>query len=204
MTVRRSDYWVVGVDPSLTATGVVTADYADTILHGPCTPDLELSRLRTIVGAVASAAKGADLVVLEGLALASTTGKAAERGALHWMIRDRLDRECVPVAVVPPACLKRYITGKGNAGKAAVLIACVQRLPILVSNEDEADAAVLLAMGLDHVGAPLVPMPAHHRAALGGVSWPDLSPPARYTELVAAMDEAEDRRHDHLEREAKP
>jgi crossover junction endodeoxyribonuclease RuvC len=185
----RSDYWVVGVDPSLTATGVATPSFVDTIRVGVCVD--EQTRLRTVVGAVIAACRDAHLVVLEGLSYGNHTGKAAERGALHWMIRDRLDQLHIPVAVAPPAARARYATGRGNSGKDAVMIACVQRLgsAITVSNNNEADAAVLLAMGLDHVGAPLVPMPAQHRAALGGVSWPDLSPPR--PELLSRIGETE-------------
>lgn len=35
------------------------------------------------------------------------------------------------------------------------------------------DALVLAAMGADHLGQPLTPMPATHRTALNGVQWPD-------------------------------
>jgi crossover junction endodeoxyribonuclease RuvC len=161
---------VVGVDPSLTATGIATREHSATISIKPSGD--ELHRLRRIVIEVAEVCFGADLVLLEGLSFGNHTGKAAERGALHWMLRDRLDRDQVPVAIVPPTTRARYATGKGNAGKDAVMIACVQRIPIMVTNNNEADAVVLLAMGLDHLGAPLVAMPAHHRAALSGVAWP--------------------------------
>jgi crossover junction endodeoxyribonuclease RuvC len=168
MTPHRSDR-VLGVDLSLTATGLATVDEAYTVtIRG----DTELDRLRRIVGTVAGLARPMDLVVLEGLSFNSHTGKQAERSALHWMVRDRLDLDGVPVAICPPTVRARYATGRGNAGKDQVMIACVQRLPILVSNNNEADAAWLLALGLDHLGVPLAQLPAAHRTALGGVDWP--------------------------------
>jgi len=160
---------IIGIDPSLTATGIATLDECETIITRPGD---DLNRLRRIVSEVAYRAYGADLAVIEGLSFGNRNGKSAERGALHWMIRDRLDRDKVPIAVVPPTSRARYATGKGNAGKDAVMIACVQRLPLLVSNNNEADAAILLAMGMDHAGYPLVPMPATHRAALLNIAWP--------------------------------
>lgn len=162
---------VIGIDPSLTGTGIAAITGCDTItvkFDGD-----ELHRLRAIIVAVLDACYSADLVVIEGLSLASRTGKHAERAALHWMLRDQLDRNRIPAAIVPPTCRARYATGKGNAGKDAVMIACVQRLPLMVTNNNEADAAVLLAMGFDHLGEPLAPMPVHHRSALAGCAWPD-------------------------------
>jgi crossover junction endodeoxyribonuclease RuvC len=161
---------VIGIDPSLTGTGVATIHEATTITvknNGD-----ELARLRTIVTTVAGLATGYDLAIIEGLSFGSQHGKQSERAALHWMLRDRLDGLGIPVAVVAPTARAKYATGKGNAAKDAVMIACVQRLPILVSNNNEADAAILLAMGLDHLGTPMVAMPASHRLALDAIDWP--------------------------------
>jgi crossover junction endodeoxyribonuclease RuvC len=166
----HSELRVIGVDLSLTATGIATINGAETI--STKFDGYELNRFRAIVARVSLICEHADLVMLEGLSYGSHTGKAAERGALHWMVRDQLDLADVPVAIVPPTSRARYATSKGNAGKDAVMIACVQRIPIMVTNNNEADAAILLTMGLDHLGHPLVTMPAHHRAALNGVTWP--------------------------------
>jgi crossover junction endodeoxyribonuclease RuvC len=152
---------VLGVDPSMTATGLATRDEAGTFETKPdAWRGRDLARLQYIAGAVLDAAKGADLVVMEGLAFASKSGKAGDRAGLHWLIRDRLDGLGVPVAIVPPTSRAKYATGKGNAGKDAVLIEVVRRLPVQVANNNEADAVVLLAMGLDHLGEPLAVMPA--------------------------------------------
>lgn len=163
---------VVGVDPSLTATGIATRDGCSTITTKPGGWASDLHRLQFIAAAVRTVARDADLVVIEGLAFMSKNGKASDRAGLHWLIRDRLDAAGVRVAVVTPTARAKYATGKGNAGKDAVLIEVVRRLPIHVADNNEADAAVLLAMGLDHLGEPLAPMPATHRAALDAVVWP--------------------------------
>lgn len=169
MTIR---YNIIGVDPSLTGTGVASRNEADTII--PPKGLSELDRLRYLVREVTARCYTADLVILEGLSYGSHMGKQAERGALHWMIRDALDGADVPVAVCPPSTRAKYATGHGGAGKDEVMIACVHRIPIMVSNNNEADAAVLAAMGHDHLGDPLTQMPAAHRSALLGVSWPIL------------------------------
>ncbi len=167
---------ILGVDPSLTSTGLATVDGGcDSIKTNPRDWPDDLQRLRyiahTILGRAFSA--NVDVVVMEGLAFASRTGKASDRAGLHWLIRDRLERR-YPVVIVPPTTRAKYATGKGNAGKDAVLIAVVQRFPIYVSDNNEADAVVLLAMGLDHYGTPLAAVPAVNRTALQAVTWPEI------------------------------
>lgn len=166
---------VLGVDPSLASTGLACVDEASTFETDPNKwRGRDLQRLQYIADAVRDAARSFDVVVIEALALSSRTGKASDRAGLHWLIRDRLDALGVPVVLVTPGGRAKYATGKGNAGKDAVLIEVVRRLPIHVSNNNEADAAVLAAMALDHYGAPIAAMPATHRAALSAVEWPDL------------------------------
>lgn len=168
---------VLGVDPSLTCTGLATVDGCESIKTSPhrWSP---LQRLQYIAGKVREAAQDEwhdrpPLVVLEGLAFASKSGMAGDRAGLHWLIRHFLDAAGIPVAIVTPSARAKYATGRGNAGKDEVLIAVVQRLPIHVSDNNEADAAVLLAMGLDWLGTPLATMPATHRTALDKVEWPE-------------------------------
>ena len=85
---------------------------------------------------------------------------------------------------IPPASLKMYATGKGNASKDAVLAAAIRRYPdVEFDGNDAADALILAAMGADHLGFPLVSktpsgrksratLPARNREALGKIDWP--------------------------------
>jgi crossover junction endodeoxyribonuclease RuvC len=80
----------------------------------------------------------------------------------------------IPVVEVNSSSRMRYATSKGAASKGAIIDAVARRLPMFETKGDEnlADAAILCAMGRDHLGEPLAPMPATHRAALGAVKWP--------------------------------
>jgi crossover junction endodeoxyribonuclease RuvC len=165
---------VLGVDLSLTSTGIATGHV--TLRHRPPKDLTGLHRMRWIRTQVLALAALAELVVIEGLAYASHTGKASERAGLWWMVMDALDEIGAHVAVVSPAGRAKYATGKGNAGKDAVLAAVVKRYPgFEVSGNDQADALVLAAMGLDHLGEPLAVMPQTHRAALDAVQWPEVT-----------------------------
>jgi crossover junction endodeoxyribonuclease RuvC len=167
---------VIGVDLSMSATGLATAAGATLVKTKPQCWSSDLARLRHIAARVRDACveAAAELVVLEGLSYGSNYGKVSERAGLHWLVRHYVDNAGFPIAIVTPSARCKYICGKGNAPKDAVMIACVQRLPIVVSDNNEADAVILYAMGMDHLGAPIATMPAAHRAALGGAQWPSV------------------------------
>jgi len=116
------------------------------------------------------------LVVVEGPSYGSASGTRQgghhERAGLWWLVTHKLWTEGVDVAVVAPAALKRYATGKGNASKDQVLAAAVRRWPDIDMDNNGADALWLAAMGRDHIGHPIVRMPAANRLALDAVAWP--------------------------------
>lgn len=115
------------------------------------------------------------LVCVEAPAFSRSGGGVLERSALWWTVVRRLRHREIPVALVPIQSRMRYATGKGAAGKGAIIDAVARRLPMFETGGDDnlADAAVLAAMGADRLGVPLAPMPAAHRLALDKVTWPD-------------------------------
>jgi|SRR5690554_1256851 len=166
----------VGLDLSLVSTGVaavVPAGTWTTVVRVP-TELPTMDRLRQIRQRVMDLARGADLVVVEGLALHSQTGQHLTRAGLWHLVMERVDAAGIPWAQVPPASLKRYATGRGNAPKDQVLAAVLARFGVTTARgHDEADALILAAMGADHMGSPVVTMPPRHRDALRAVAWPD-------------------------------
>lgn len=177
---------VVGLDLSLTATGIATPDGVETVTSRSTTGASLLDRalrLERIAGHVAAAVaragneatKGDDLlVVIEAPAFSRTTGHQHDRSGLWWLIVVELSGwERLQVVEVTPSARAKYATGKGNGGKDEVLAAVVRRYPdVLVSNNNEADSLVLRAMGCDWLGEPLAEVPQTHRAALDKVAWP--------------------------------
>jgi crossover junction endodeoxyribonuclease RuvC len=171
---------IVGLDLSLTSTGAARIGPAGSWTTRFCPPKGLDSwpRLSWILEHVEDVVRDSGLVVIEGPSYGSGSGVRQaghhERGGLWWLVTHSLWLDSRPVAVVPPASLKRYITGKGTAHKDAVLAATIRRYPdIDLDGNDQADALVLAAMGADHLGYPIAPMPATHRAALDTISWPE-------------------------------
>lgn len=173
---------VVGLDLSLTSSGVAVV----------CGTGIRLTRIQPagqlgdheridwIRHRVWELAAQVDLAVVERTTYAQTTGKAHERAGLWWIITRMLWRQHLPYAVVESTKLKKYATGYGggkNSGKDRVLAAAIKRYPMAdVDGNDVADALILAAMGADHLGHPLAPVPQVQRAALTGVHWPVLRP----------------------------
>jgi Holliday junction resolvasome RuvABC endonuclease subunit len=176
--VRRPT--VVGVDLSLTSCGVARWSPDRRLWLSTATSRTDgLARLRELRSRVVTVTRGADLVVIEALPPAgSFAGKSAaiaERAALYWMVLDRLHDLAIPYAAVQPAQLKGYALGVGGGAKAtktAVVAAVVRRYNAEPANDDEADACVLAAMGLHHLGRPPVSVPELHTKWLTAVHWP--------------------------------
>lgn len=160
---------VVGLDLSITATGVAWADGTTYVVKSRSAGD---RRLLDIVGEVATAIEGRDidLVVIEDL---PTHAKAAGiTGMVHGAVRTWLIDEGIPYALITPATLKKYATGSGNAGKPQMAVAAFKRLGRELSDDNQVDALWLRAAGLDHLGDAPAAMPAAQRAALDKVEWP--------------------------------
>lgn len=170
---------ILGLDLSLTSSGV--ALIGDGLLSAWAykPKGTGLSRLRQARAEFVYWAREAELVLIEGPSYGSQGGGRQsghhERAGLWWLVYEALDKREIPVAVVPPATLKRYATGKGNASKDAMLVAAAKRFPNWEGGNDEADAAWLAAMGADRLGIPFVSMPAANREALNAVTWPEHS-----------------------------
>ena len=165
-----------GLDLSLTSTGTARID--GTLSRADRWQPRKLTghdRLDWLLQHVENAVYQADIVVIEGPSYGSPLGQH-QLGGLWWLITHLLlYRNGIPYAVVPPASLKKYATGKGNAGKDQVLLAASNRYPESgIDGNDTADALVLAAMAADFYGFPLREVPKLNRSALASVTWPGL------------------------------
>ena len=173
---------VVGVDPSLTSTGLAVIHHGSaqcyTIRPGGLR---DHERLAYLGKKVASWCEGADLIVIEGGAYAAKF-QAFDLGGLFWVLTHYLWIKDMRYAVVPPACLKKYVTGSGGGAKASkdrVLAAAINRFGgTQIDGNDQADALGLAAMGADWLGFPIAQMPVAHRQVLATIKWPAHLKPA--------------------------
>lgn len=180
----------VGLDLSLTSTGVVEIDTDDvdevarvrTVgSKGRADASLydrgaRLDRLRDHIVALAldeSGCRPPALVAVESPSIQRAAGSTHDRSGLWWLVVRDLHAAGVLVAEVAPSARAKYATGKGNAGKDAVLAAVVRRYPdVPVDGNDTADALVLAAMAARALDRPIDDLPKTHLDAMTKVRWP--------------------------------
>lgn len=165
---------VVGLDLSLTATGIALPDGTTrTIITKTGDGDLRLNEIHYQIRRVLLADDDAPwptLVAVEDLP--THAHGAGITGMVHGVARFTLNELATPYVLITAASLKKYATGAGNADKADMRMALYQRAGIDLKDHNQVDAWWLRAMALDHLGHPPVAMPKTHRAALDKVVWP--------------------------------
>lgn len=159
---------VLGLDLSLTATGVAHPNGALSTITPPGRGDERLRHLRDTIAQ--AAANQVDLAVIEDLP--THANSAGVTGMVHGVARTALMDAGVPYVLVSPASLKKYAAGRGNATKPDMRMALYQRAGLDVRDDNQVDAYWLRAMGLDQLGHAPVRVPEAHRAALAKAAWP--------------------------------
>lgn len=165
---------LLSLDLSLRATGFCELDGSTGTLPCSCKGMERLAWIRDQVLDLVFVNQ-AHVVVLEGYSFGSKGQAVVNIGELGGVVRLALYELQVPVAEVPPACLKKYATGRGNAGKDDVLQAGVMRSGHTFRDNNACDAWWLHQMALAYYDPDsdlLVKVPAAHRVALDKVPWP--------------------------------
>jgi hypothetical protein len=172
---------VIGIDPSMTATGLCRWDGTTSTVKAAAKQ--KDNRLRVIREAVATVARvrapfggPVDLAVVE---LPPPGLKGVSIPALHMVqaaVRMALMDAGVPYAVVNPQYVKAY-AGWAKNDKEAMARAAYEMAGVEFADDNQCDAWWLRQMALDRYGmVPLgsVRVAASQRAWLDKVVWPDI------------------------------
>jgi Holliday junction resolvasome RuvABC endonuclease subunit len=161
---------ILALDLSLTCTGYCRDGECGRI----ATKLRGWARLDLIVSEVCDLAIGADLVVLEGYSFGSKGASVFQLAELGGIVRWELQGRSLPYIDVPPATLKRFATGKGNADKDAMIAAAIRRFGYGGDDNNEADAYLLWCLARHAYGQPVASVPAAHVVPAGAIAWPML------------------------------
>lgn len=170
---------IVAFDLSLTSPAVCADGRLDTLPTGKLRGH---QRLDTILDWIVRhvTADGCDrredLIAIEGYSYGAKGRAFISLAELGGIVRHELHTIGFTYIEIPPACVKKYATGKGNAGKDDVLAAAIRRGGALFTGitNDEADAFWIWALTCDLIGQPTVGVPKQHREALDKLELPDL------------------------------
>lgn len=185
---------VVGLDLSLTSTGIAAIDVTSggliTAIHASVPPSEDalgghVARHRELVNGVVAQVVGANpvLAVVEGLqfSVKEKDSSLTRRGFLWWAVVEGLCAAGVPIIEAAPAQIKQIATGNGGAGKDEMVAAYVIAWPDAERGRhirDRADATFAAALGAAWLGE--VPLPfkltAVRRKPVGRLRQPSLPP----------------------------
>jgi Holliday junction resolvasome RuvABC endonuclease subunit len=155
MTTKRktSKLFIVGIDPSLTATGLTLDRHTSATLKNKLAEGDD--RLRLVHAMVTAHCMGADMAVIEDLPVnaksAGLTGMS--QGAVRMALRDLN----IPYVKIPPATLKKAATGDGKAGKPDLRKAlddfqAAGDVALNLKDDNQVDAFWLREIGLTLLG----------------------------------------------------
>jgi Holliday junction resolvasome RuvABC endonuclease subunit len=150
---------ILGIDPSLSCTALVflggeMGDRRATISTKPAAFASQTARLdfmRCALRDHVATRRPPELAVVEGYAFGAKINREV-LGEWGGLLRLTLYRSGVPFVVVPPATLKAFVTGAGNAEKSLVLREVFRRWGYEAADDNDADAYGLAQLGRVFLG----------------------------------------------------
>lgn len=159
---------VVGLDLSITATGICASNGETYTVGGKSS--LGDERLSVIKIAVLDNLD-ADIYIIEDLP--THAHGSGITGMVHGVVRETLLDNKKRYFLVPPATLKKYATGKGNANKTDMALNLYERFKLKLKDDNQVDAYWLRLMGLDYFGIEEFYLPQVNRSVFEKINWGD-------------------------------
>ena len=147
---------VMGIDPSLTATGIVVLKNGE-VVHQEVLKNrpslLTIERVQDIYFQITEAVYRftPQIIVIEGLSFSSRGQGVDAIFYLGWRIREELSLQVMPWIESPPSQVKKFATGKGNSGKEVVMKDVYKRWGYDTDDNNLADAYVMAQIGLAYL-----------------------------------------------------
>lgn len=161
---------VIGIDPSLTGTGIARADGGLSVIGGDAAlGDKRLQLIHSVVATVLDHDRP-ELAVIEDLP--THAHGAGKLGMVQGVVRYALLHAGVSYVALIPSVVKKYATGNGGASKSDMRMALYRRTGVDERDDNKVDAFWLRAAGLDWLNCPTVNLPAAQRAVLARAAWP--------------------------------
>lgn len=169
----------VGIDPSLTCTGIAINDDGEVTTRRVRTPNIgttlmakRLRLRRAIEGVLAPIPARVDVTLIEVPTSTKQFGAHGERMAFYWWLVDQMFARG-PVVAVSPSSRAKLATGNGRASKDDVTTALRAAFPAATIPDDNvADAAGLMWAGARWAGIPTPDYLPEQAEAYSRLDWP--------------------------------
>ncbi len=149
--------YYIGLDLSLTGTGIVILDENEKILEQKLisTKSIDVIEKRLIfiqteiLNCLTKYTISIDFsnnVFIEGLSFGSSGQKMLELAGLHYLIRTSFFSVISPIfnyEIIPPTVIKKFITGVGNAKKELMLLKVYKKFGVEFQDNNICDAFCL-------------------------------------------------------------
>jgi len=172
---------VVGLDISLTSTGIATWDGEYNVFTKPDDFEHPIDRYVFIRDGIFEIIQqdiwseaSQPLVLIEGYAFAKRSSHAHAQGELGGIVRLKLHELEIPYIEIPPTSLKKFTTGKGNANKNDMVSSVTLRTSRTWTGkgaDDRVDAWGLRQMTLAALDSPQFDWPKANLEALEKIDW---------------------------------
>lgn len=186
---------VVGLDLSLTHSGVVSHHFSETVTVLPkknanlAEKAERMLKVETEVAASIFKNGRPDLVVIEEPLVGVNRKTSMESAGCWWLMVSYLTQVGLPVGKVSASCLKRFILGKKpkKTESESTKIDVMREVLNLrlegwdIRTDHEADAFVLYAMGMAQFAEPVWKLTADQKLALEAAVWPEVNPLAQFS-----------------------
>jgi len=149
---------IIGIDPSLSSTGICTMDESGKLLFSVAinSDNTGMQRLheikKQIKDTITCYVSNKKKVFIEGYSFGSQNGREA-LGELGGVIRLMLYEEGIEFVDVPPTTLKKYVLGVGKGDKVAMAIGVLKTWGVDFPTTDQTDAYALAQFGRGYLGA---------------------------------------------------
>ena len=163
---------VVGLDPSLTGTGIACEDGFSERVITPSASSLrgQLQRMNIIASRVALRTPDGALVIIEAPSFGSNYPGHHAIAGLWWILAATCTSKGCPLVQVAPSSLKLFATGNGRAKKAGMRAAWLEHTGADVADDNRVDALWLRQVGLCLLGDPeALELPTRQLAAIEGL-----------------------------------
>jgi len=143
---------ILGIDPSLNATGVVILNFIDDnekdfeIVKSDlikCTPKMgDLGRLSFINDQIINIISDNEIenIAMEGLSFGARGRAMLQLAGLNYILQLSFKKLDVNYEIIPPTVMKKFVVGKGNAPKDQVMLKAFRKWKVDFDDNNICDA----------------------------------------------------------------